>query len=62
MDREKSQRIYNRLERALIEEACTYEEAKNAVDKLREIYFNRKAGNLLKNTTIQQIASASDRL
>ena len=57
MDKEKSNRIYKRLEKALTEEVCTYEEAKKAVDKLREIYFNRKAGNLLKNTTIQKIAS-----
>ena len=57
MDKEKSERIYKRLEKALTEEVCTYEEAKKAVDKLREIYFNRKAGNLLKNTTIQKIAN-----
>ena len=56
MDKEKSDRIYKRLEKALTEEICTYEEAKRAVDKLREDYFNKKAGNLLKNITIQKIA------
>lgn len=57
MDKEKSNRIYKRLEKALIEENCTYEEAKKAVDKLREVYFNKKVGNLLNNTSIQKIAS-----
>ena len=41
----------------ITEETCTYEEAKEAVDKLREIYFNRKAGNFLKKVDIQEIAS-----
>ena len=59
MDKEKVKRIYERLENALTEENCTYEEAKTAVDKLREDYFNRKAGNLLKKTTIQEIASTA---
>ena len=59
MDKEKVKRIYERLENALTEENCTYEEAKTAVDKVREDYFNRKAGNLLKKTTIQEIASTA---
>lgn len=57
MDNERSKRIYERLEKALTEESCTFEEAKAAVDKLREMYFNRKAGNLLNKVTIQEIAS-----
>lgn len=57
MDKEKCTRIYERLETALIKETCTYEEAAVAVDKLRETYFRRKADNLLKNMTIQEIAS-----
>ena len=57
MNTEKVGRIYERLEKAMTEETCTYEEAKNAVDRLREIYFNRKTGNFLKSTTIQKIAS-----
>lgn len=58
MNREKSKRVYERLEKVLLEENGTYEETKNAVDKLREVYLNRKAGNFLNNTTIQKIASA----
>lgn len=57
VNREKSKRVYERLEKVLLEENGTYEETKNAVDKLREIYLNRKAGNFLNNTTIQKIAS-----
>lgn len=57
MEKEKVKRLYDRLEKALLEESCTYEEAMAAVDELREIYFNRKAGNLIKKTTIQEIAS-----
>ncbi len=57
MDKEKVRRTYERLEKAITEETCTYEEAKEAVDKLREIYFNRKAGNFLKKVDIQEIAS-----
>lgn len=57
MDREKTEKLYNRLEKALLEENCTYEEATAAVDKLREIYFNRKAGNLIKKATMKEIAS-----
>lgn len=53
---DRSKRVYKRLEEAMTEEDCTYEEAKAAVDKLRDVYFNRKAGNLLKNTLIQEIA------
>lgn len=56
MDKARANRIYDRLEKAVLEEKCTYEEAKEAVDRLREIYFNRKAGNFLKNTDIQEIA------
>ena len=55
-DKDRSKRVYKRLEEAMTEEYCTYEEAKAAVDKLRDVYFNRKAGNLLKNTLIQEIA------
>lgn len=58
MDKEKSKRVYERLEKALLEENSTYEEAKNAMDKLRDVYFNRKTGNFLNKTTIQKIASA----
>lgn len=57
MDKEKTKRLYNRLEIVLLQENCTYEEAVAAVDKLREIYFNKKAGNLIKKTTIREIAS-----
>lgn len=57
MEREKINRIYERLEKAILEEDCTYEEAKTAVDKLQEMYFHRKAGSLLKNVSIQKIAS-----
>lgn len=56
MDKDRSKRVYKRLEAALTEENCTCEEARAAVDKIREVYFNRKAGNLLKNTLIQEIA------
>lgn len=56
MEKDKTKRIYERLEKALTEEICTYEEAKAAVDKLRENFFNRKAGNFLKGKTIQEIA------
>ena len=56
MDKDRSTRVYKRLEAALTEENCTCEEARAAVDKLREVYFNRKAGNLLKNTSLQEIA------
>lgn len=59
MEKEKIDRIYKRLEKAILEENCTYEEARAAVDKLKEIYFSRKAGNLLKNVSIQEIASTA---
>lgn len=57
MEKEKVKRVYDRLEKALLEEDCTYEEAKKAVNKLREIYFNRKAGNLIKKIKMREIAS-----
>ncbi|MCM1387839.1 MAG: hypothetical protein NC231_10955 [Bacillus sp. (in: Bacteria)] len=55
----KVNRIYRRLEKALCKEVCTYEEAKLAVDKLKEIYFNRKVSNFLCKQTIQEIADQS---
>ena len=59
MEKEKVDRIYKRLEKAILEEDCTYEEVRTAVDKLRETYLNRKASNLLKNISIQEIASTT---
>ena len=59
MKKKRVDRIYKRLEKALCEEICSYEEAKMAVDKLREIYFNRKAGNFVNKQTIQEIARQS---
>lgn len=56
MDREKRNRIYARLEKALLEEPCTYEEAHNAVNKLTSEYFQRKSGNFLKNVSLEEIA------
>ena len=58
MRKEKVKKIYEGLEKTLLQEECTYEEAKLAVDKLRETYFNKKAGNYLKNVSLQEIASA----
>ncbi|RKI22041.1 hypothetical protein D7V82_20760 [bacterium 1xD8-6] len=58
MDRERYKRVYGRLEKVLLEENCTYEEAKAAVDRLQEYYFNRKAGNFLKKRPFQEIADA----
>lgn len=57
--KERVNRVYERLEKALCEEDCSYEEAKIAVDKLREIYFNRKAGNFINKRSIQEIARQS---
>lgn len=54
--REKVMAIYKNLEKALLQEECTYEEAKMAVDKLRETYLNKKAGNYLKAASLQEIA------
>lgn len=56
LDKQQIDIIYQRLEHALTEEPCTYEDAKAAVDKLREVYFNRNASNFLKKKTIQEIA------
>ena len=61
MQKDKVNKIYRNLEKALLEETCTYEEAKLATDKLIETYFNRKAGDFLKNATLQEIASTRDR-
>ena len=57
MDNEKVKRICGYLEEALLKETCTFEEAKQAVDRLRSIYFERKAGKLLKRITVQELAS-----
>ena len=56
MDKEKRNRIYARLEKALMEEPCTYEEARNAVCMLTSVYFQRKSGNFLKNVSLEEIA------
>ncbi len=50
--------MYERLEKAMLDDDCTYEEAKRAVDRLREHYFNRKASNFLKERSIKEIAGA----
>lgn len=55
----KVRKIYENLEKALLQEECTYEEAKMAVDKLRETYLNKKAGNYLKAVSLQEIASTT---
>jgi hypothetical protein len=54
-DREK--RLYKKLEKVMLEENCTLKETKNAVDRLREVYFNRKAGSLINSTRMSEIAS-----
>lgn len=56
--REKIERIYKRLEQALLEEECTYEEANSAIGRLKWNYFDKKAGIFLNNVTIQEIAKA----
>ena len=53
MSSEKSRELYTQLEAVLLKETYTLEEAKEAVDKLREVYFHRKAGEFL-NVTPQK--------
>ena len=55
-DKERLKRVYGRLEKALLEENCTYEEAIMAVDMLWEEYFIKKAKYFLGEATIQEIA------
>lgn len=60
MDKERSQRVYERLEKAITAESCTLEEAENAVGRLRETYFRRKPYNIMKNISMQEIAESPD--
>ena len=58
MSKKGYMKVYERLEKAMLDDDCTYEEAKRAVDRLREHYFNRKASNFLKERSIKEIAGA----
>lgn len=57
MDKEKTDRIYERLEKALLEEDCSCKEARCAVERLREKYFYRGVNKLLEETSIQKLAN-----
>lgn len=55
-----NEELYKRLEKALLEEPCSFAEAKCTVDRLEEVYFRRKPDNYLKTLNIQEIARTRD--